>query len=223
VSRGMRAAVLALSLYACGPAEVPEPECVEYQTIVEIPFTKAGGWEIDSRLFNTPPHEDGCFVQQPPCPEDVGNHYMLGRMRFLRRTVDVPPQSNIDRVIMQGNAYTRGVTLEFVLEDYEPEWFRVDEPDDCSLDVMMVEYWKKSDYHPIAADGSIYLNVSLADIADTYGLPQGCGKWAPEMPTCSYSYKNYYDKLLEGEAIGCIGLSKILLQQCVRKKVYEEE
>ncbi len=227
----MKAKLLASLLAFCPLAgscgEVPEPECLEYKTIVEIPFTKEGGWEIDNSWFNKPPYQTGCFVQQPPCPADTGNHYMLSVMRSLRRKVKVPPRSNIDKVAIQGNAYSRDVTLELVLEDYPKEVFTVDEPDDCSLDVMAVEYWKKSDSHQITADGVIYLSVSLADVysSSDNSIFRGCGQFAPEMPTCPYSYEDYWGNPYEneGEVSGCIGLSKILLQQCVRKKIFTDE
>ena len=217
---------LAAGLCACGPT-LPEPKCLEYQTIVEIPFTPEGKWNIQSTYPNnsypTEIYTDGCLVESP-CPGDSPQHYVLGeryengsikeRTYALYQSVSIPPESRVDRISIQGNAYGREVRLEVKLEDYEGQQVRLEEGDDCSLDSMIIDYWNRDDYHLIANDGSTYLKIYLLSC------------WSsPERPLCEYTYKrHYYDKEERvGTSMGCIGLSKVVIQQCVRKRVYGRE
>ncbi len=225
------AALLALLPVSCGPDELPEPECLEYKTIVEIPFTEAGNWNVgnnswsDSNRYNrysTEVYTVGCFARDP-CQGDDGNHFVLGEgelpssrgyqgsLYHLFQSISLPVGSRVDCVRLWGNTYGRNSTLKVELEDYAKKTIMIDEMNECTPDSVAIDYWKEEKYHAITNDGTVYLKIDMIYCYD-----------APEMPSCEFRYKPDKEEYT-GLGKGCIGLSKIQLQQCVRKKIFTEE
>ena len=156
-------AALYLSMFGCGEKE---PECTKFENIAEVVYSqdnKDKSWSWNSDNGNT----YMCYSSNPPCPDDSGSYVILGYgISLVQSSISVDPSTRTQRIIIVGNVYGSGTDIGLTVDDYddsseydlkEDQYLsreELSEREDCSLNSIIFDLYKRPDYHNINTDGN---------------------------------------------------------------------
>lgn len=204
-NRYMLSALYLATFINCGSEEVKIPHCQQFKNIAEQSFAesmKGNGWDWLSDHY-------ACVSTEPPCLGDESQQAILTAPLFgdscgsaesyssVKSTLTVPQQSRIDRVVLNANIYSRRADVNITIDDYGLNEQHITERDDCSANSIIVDLYQQEDFHSIGGDGRVNVKVLLK--------------------YCFYCRDDIGGIDCEKRK-GCVGLSKVILQDCVDKK-----